>query len=527
MINSGMMGIYQAILSDFASFCSRLRKAIHIAPRRSPPTCGVREKRDARLGGLIAIALMLLLIAGGSAPGATRSFGPFHINDAETLIRLEGRIGARDAVNFKKALRAAPKARTIDLDSPGGSLIIALAIAEDIIGQGFRTRIPKDDQCLSACALLFFAGETREAEGDLGVHQIASTKSGDFQFAQAALADVLDFFRRANVDPQITQLMLATPPDAMHVFSSEEIDRYGIDRIVALKQEPSESVKPENHPCEVLVDPDAEESDLLVRNLFPVITACQQAITAHPDENQRFRELLQIAREQEAFQLAVTSPSQAVSRAYLDKYPSGRFVTSITRHLAALQPPKDLAPPDPQGRPSPTPQDQDPGASRTIDEASLEAPSASESQETELNRRDLIVALQQELARVGCEPGPADGIWGRNSVRALENFTQHADASLRIDPSAETLAAVRGAKTRVCPLNCGPREVERSGRCVAKTCPTGQRMNSRGVCYTPRAETVQKKRKAPVASSSSTRSRRSQPSRQSNDCFQFNGETVC
>ncbi|MBO0905234.1 SEL1-like repeat protein [Jiella sonneratiae] len=168
------------------------------------------------------------------ASGKTQTFGAFTIDDATpTVIRLKGQITARESCNFRAALRAAPQARTVELDSPGGSLIIALEIADTILDEQLSTVVPQDAQCLSACAFVFFAGSGREVKGALGVHQIASTQSNDFQFGQLNLSDAADFMNRAGVSPGVLPIMLVTPPDQMHVFSQSEIASLRINRTAA------------------------------------------------------------------------------------------------------------------------------------------------------------------------------------------------------------------------------------------------------------------------------------------------------
>jgi hypothetical protein len=77
--------------------------------------------------------------------------------------------------------------------------------------------------------------------------------------------------------------------------------------------------------------------------------------------------------------------------------------------------------------------------------------------------RDLVLALQQELQRVGCSPGPRDGIWGRRTEGALENFVRATN--LRVptgEPTAGALAAIRDNAGRVCISRPEPGQSPRS-----------------------------------------------------------------
>jgi hypothetical protein len=84
----------------------------------------------------------------------------------------------------------------------------------------------------------------------------------------------------------------------------------------------------------------------------------------------------------------------------------------------------------------------------------------------------LARALQAELRRVGCYAGSADGKWGGGTKGALEAFAQRAQLNLRTEePTLAALDAVKGRQGRVCPLECGPGQVEQNDRCIAKAAP--------------------------------------------------------
>lgn len=82
----------------------------------------------------------------------------------------------------------------------------------------------------------------------------------------------------------------------------------------------------------------------------------------------------------------------------------------------------------------------------------------------------LALAIQSNLRRLGCSPGKVDGKWGRNSARALREFGKHADVQpASSKPSQALLDQLHGlaADQPVCPIGCGPGQVERGGVCTA------------------------------------------------------------
>ncbi len=97
---------------------------------------------------------------------------------------------------------------------------------------------------------------------------------------------------------------------------------------------------------------------------------------------------------------------------------------------------------------------------------------------------NLVLEIQNELRRVGCDPGEPDGKWGGKSTRAAEQFGRHT--GLEADTSRANLrllANIQTRRERVCPVTCGAGTFLADGQCVAKTCPRGQRLSSNGECY--------------------------------------------
>ena len=84
-------------------------------------------------------------------------------------------------------------------------------------------------------------------------------------------------------------------------------------------------------------------------------------------------------------------------------------------------------------------------------------------------------------AAARCLAGRIDTDWrGADTKSAIAKF-----ANLRTTPNEPTdglLDALRGATARVCPLDCGNRQVEKNGQCVAKICPGGRRLTRDGSC---------------------------------------------
>jgi hypothetical protein len=100
-----------------------------------------------------------------------------------------------------------------------------------------------------------------------------------------------------------------------------------------------------------------------------------------------------------------------------------------------------------------------------------------------VSRAALIADIKKELKRVGCYAGRIDDNWAtRETKSSVGKFVKYAKLSTSADPSEDFLNAIRGKADRVCPVECGSREIERDGRCIAKTCRIGFTLDDDGVC---------------------------------------------
>lgn len=174
--------------------------------------------------------ILSLAVQLGSAHAAVTSFGPFSVDDAHSdIISLNGEIDAGAALNFRRAAEAAPNAKLVVLNSPGGVVQIALLIADDVHERKLATYIPNKAGCYSACAFIFLAGVERQVDGELGVHQISSD-STDLVSAQLSISDIIDVLNRFNTPVEVLTVMFKTPPKDMHIFTPDEVARYGLNR---------------------------------------------------------------------------------------------------------------------------------------------------------------------------------------------------------------------------------------------------------------------------------------------------------
>jgi hypothetical protein len=129
---------------------------------------------------------------------------------------------------------------TVALDSPGGSVLDAMAIGALIHERGYATRVAAGSLCASSCPLVLAGGAERHAtpQSAIGVHQIyaafptgqapptlaaAGNAMSDAQKTTAAITRHLDAM---GVDASLWLHALETPPNRLYYFSPDELTTY-------------------------------------------------------------------------------------------------------------------------------------------------------------------------------------------------------------------------------------------------------------------------------------------------------------
>ncbi len=157
--------------------------------------------------------------------------------NGDPVITLTGDIAPGDAQRFADFLdtQTIPPV-TAFLNSPGGSVVDALAIGRSLRAAGINTEMTASDICLSACPYLLAAGPTRTAHADalIGVHQHyfgentalpAFLAVSDIQRGQG---EVMTYLSDMGVDPLLMQHALVTPPDEIYLLTPDQQQTYNL-----------------------------------------------------------------------------------------------------------------------------------------------------------------------------------------------------------------------------------------------------------------------------------------------------------
>lgn len=192
------------------------------------PTKGIGAKKLAIFAALLPLVLAAPAVA--QPEPAFERFGAFLVDPADPgTIYLNGAIEDAALLDFRRTRRNFAAASTLVLNSPGGLVRTALAIADEAFDAGMSTVIPSWAGCYSSCAYIFLAGVERIALGELGVHQFSSSEP-DIGDAQRVMADLLEMLGRFETPQSLITIMLRTPPEDMYVFAADEIAELSINR---------------------------------------------------------------------------------------------------------------------------------------------------------------------------------------------------------------------------------------------------------------------------------------------------------
>ncbi len=123
---------------------------------------------------------------------------------------------------------------TVSLNSPGGSLDDAIAMAHLVREKGLATEVADGALCASSCPLVLAGGTERRVSGRaaVGVHQFYTVGEASYEPAQAmahaqsTTARISRHLAEMGVDEAVWLHALETPPRALYYLSAEELNEY-------------------------------------------------------------------------------------------------------------------------------------------------------------------------------------------------------------------------------------------------------------------------------------------------------------
>lgn len=148
--------------------------------------------------------------------------GEFKLLAGGRELSFSGGIKYGVAEALAQELKAAPEVRVLHLHSPGGRLRDASKLAQLVRERGLETYV--SNQCLSACTMVFAAGQRRwlSDAARLGFHGVAMPGMSDAQ-RQAGNQEWAAVYRWLDVELAFIDKALAVPSDDMWFPTGEEL----------------------------------------------------------------------------------------------------------------------------------------------------------------------------------------------------------------------------------------------------------------------------------------------------------------
>jgi len=160
------------------------------------------------------IFMVLVILAPVSLKAATYEFeGPYAIRvlDQGRELELLGTFSWAVPQQVSVALAEAPNVRRVRLESGGGHIVSALAVAEIILARNLDTYVAR--MCASACTIAFLAGHNRivSPSAKLGFHQASGPGLASEQ-GNVMLRNVYESF---SLPEAFIEHVLRTPPEGL------------------------------------------------------------------------------------------------------------------------------------------------------------------------------------------------------------------------------------------------------------------------------------------------------------------------
>lgn len=404
---------------------------------------------------LSAHCLAALLVASAAQGAEIQRFD--NASDDVTFITLRGEIGFEDVGEFRKAMEGVERGMVV-LDSPGGRTAPSLDIGRMVRERSLTTAVPAGVRCMSGCALIWIAGSRRLAhvQSEIGFHgaygqwglpsRTGNALVGAYLYELGFLSDFIKDATRAGASEFVSVTKAWAEQHDLQV----------------------EWVLPDHHA------PDPPWLKLPRRPIIPQPEVMESEaedfvwrLMLHREHDGALPELFVDAH----FARRVDYFGETIGRAELkrrhrsqaDRWPVHR-IRMIGRPRASCS---------------------DIGICTVSGRAMFHAESAARNRRSDgtirytyrLERQNdgfvvigeglealerhhrpirsgevrLVRRLQGELLRLGCNPGPLDGIWGPRTAAALARFERASGAGVHARPPTQSdLTRVKSLEGPVC-----------------------------------------------------------------------------
>lgn len=184
---------------------------------------------------VLPFTVSAILLSAAAAPAAT--FSTTRASDGNVVVTLKGEIATGDADELKSIIqRENDDGRVVAivrLDSPGGSILESVKLADIIRHAKIATSVVGTAKCASACFLVFAAGSEKFASytASIGVHGASDQNGLETAQSGAATVSMARTAQELGVPSSIIGKMVVTPPGEIAWLSPDELRSMGTTMI--------------------------------------------------------------------------------------------------------------------------------------------------------------------------------------------------------------------------------------------------------------------------------------------------------
>lgn len=175
-----------------------------------------------------ALLALSLALTAAAAPASAATLIVTKFADGTPVINMAGLIADGDTEAFVKAMALKQTPQALLLKSSGGDAIVAMQIGEK--ARSLKAIVPAGYSCLSACALIWLAGNprVRETGADIGFHALYVTKNGVKTVSAPGNALMGAYLAILGFRPEAIIHMAEASVDTVTPLLAEDRARYGI-----------------------------------------------------------------------------------------------------------------------------------------------------------------------------------------------------------------------------------------------------------------------------------------------------------
>jgi hypothetical protein len=196
------------------------------------------------------IQISAILFLAAFCPSNAATLKSSQLKDGRVVILISGELVEGDTEAFKSAVKTANDAgklvSSIRLNSPGGSLLEGVKLADAVRFGKIVTNVGQGATCASACFLVFAAGSMKYANysARIGVHGASDQSGQENARSGAATVSMARVAKELGVPAAIIGRMVVTPPSDMVWLSPSELQSME----VSLVGKPSQVAQPDQPP---------------------------------------------------------------------------------------------------------------------------------------------------------------------------------------------------------------------------------------------------------------------------------------